>query len=102
VASVAVALIVTGLSAVFAWGSAWDADLGLEIEGGLRGLLREQTPLTPVRALLVAAAAFLLGLDLLALRLAPMPALAALAGLAALALGLSWRSGLTALRRLAV
>jgi hypothetical protein len=102
-ATAATALIVTGLAVVFAWGSAWDADLGLEIEGGLRGLLQEQTPLTPVRALLAATSALLLGLDLLALRaLAPVPALATLAGLDALALGLSWRSGLTALRRLAV
>jgi hypothetical protein len=102
-AAAAVALLLTGLAAVFAWGSAWDADLNLEIEGGLRGLLQEQTPLTPVRALLVAASALLLALDLLTLRaLPPAAGLAALAGLNALTLGLAWRLGLTALRRLAV
>ncbi|HZF10712.1 MAG TPA: hypothetical protein VFE33_18140 [Thermoanaerobaculia bacterium] len=100
-ATVAVVLLVTGLAAVFAWGSAWDADLGLEIEGGLRGLLQEQTPLTPVRALLVAASALLLGLDLLALRALPAtPALAALLGLDVLVLGIGWRAGGDGLRRL--
>jgi len=98
----AAGLILTGLAAVFAWGSAWDADLGAEIEGGLRGLLQEQTPLTPVRALLVAGGGLLLALDLLALRALPMASgLAALAGLAVLVLMLAWRSGLAALRRLA-
>ncbi len=100
-ATAASGLLVTGLAAVFAWGSAWDADLALEIEGGLRGLLQEQSPLTPVRALLVAAGSFLLGVGLLALRtLPPGLALAALAGLDLLVFGLTWRSGLTGLRRL--
>jgi hypothetical protein len=97
----AVALLGTGLAAIFAWGSAWDADLGLEIEGGLRGLLQEQSPLTPVRALLVAVGALFLGVGLLALRSLPPPvALAVLAMLDALVLGLAWRWGLGGLRRL--
>jgi hypothetical protein len=94
-------LLLIGLAPVFAWGSAWDADLRLEIEGGLRGLLQEQSPLTPVRALLVAVGSLVLGAGLLALRtLPPAPALTALAVLDGLVLGLTWRWGRSGLRRL--
>jgi hypothetical protein len=97
-------LLVTGLAALFAWGSAWDGDLGLEIETGLKGLLQEQSPLTPVRALLVALGGLFLAAGiggLAALRTLPAPlGLAALAGLDVLVLGLAWRAGLGGLRRL--
>ncbi|HTQ80935.1 MAG TPA: hypothetical protein VMM92_13135, partial [Thermoanaerobaculia bacterium] len=100
-ATLAASLILLGLTALFAWGSAWDADLDLEIEGGLRGILQEQTPLTPIRGLLVLLGSTLLALDLLCLRALPEAAvLAALAGIDLLALGLAWRSGLAGLRRL--
>ncbi len=95
------ALILAGLVALFTWGSAWDADPGMEIEPGLRGLLQEQTPLTPVRALLVALGGALLGLDLLLLRALPEGlALPALAMLQAAVLGAGWRMGVSGLRRL--
>jgi len=100
--TIAAALLATGLAALFAWGSAWDADLGLEIETGLRGLLQEQSPLTPVRALLVALGGLFLAAGLAALRSLPSAlALAALVGLDALVLGISWRAGVSGLRRLA-
>jgi hypothetical protein len=100
-ATAEVALLVTGLAAIFAWGSAWDTDLDLEIEGGLRGLLQEQSPLTPVRALLVATGSLFLGAGLLTIRALPSPlALAGLGGLDVLVLGLAWRWGQSGLRRL--
>jgi hypothetical protein len=101
---VASGLLVTGLAALFAWGSAWDGDLGLEIETGLQGLLQEQSPLTPVRAFLVALGGLFLAAGiggLAAFRTLPATlGLAALAGLDVLVLGLAWRAGLGGLRRL--
>ena len=97
-----VALILAGLVAVFAWGSAWDADLDLEIEPGIRGYIQEVAPVTPVRMALLAAGALLLTLDLLALASLPFAAvlclLAALNALVALAI---WKLAGLSLARLA-
>jgi hypothetical protein len=100
-ALLAVALILAGSVTVFAWGSAWDADLELEIEPGIRGYVQEVAPVAPVRMALTAVGALLLILDLLAL--ASLPLAAALLVLSALSLGVAlaaWKLAGRALVRL--
>lgn len=48
-ALVAMALMVVGTLTLFVWGSAWDEDLSLVVEGATQTILQEETPITPRR-----------------------------------------------------
>src|SRR6185295_885464 len=68
----ATAIILFGAALAFALGSAWDADLELEIEPGLRGFVQETAPTTTVRMVLFLAASGLAALQVALLaRLSP-------------------------------
>jgi hypothetical protein len=70
----AVLLMVVGISAVFVLGSVFDVDLDLEIQGGLQGLLYEETPFSPVRLALTAFGIGLCAVDLVILAHVPAAA----------------------------
>lgn len=48
-ALVAMALMIVGTLTLFVWGSAWDEDLSLVVEGMTQTMLQEETPITPRR-----------------------------------------------------
>jgi hypothetical protein len=53
-----IALVNSGLVLIMVWGSIWDEDLHLIIEGGLQAMLYEQLPSTPRRLVLLLASLF--------------------------------------------
>jgi len=76
----AILLVLLGVAAVFSLGSAWDVDLELEIEPGLRGFVQETAPTTVPRMVLFLAASALAAAELwLLARLPALPGLLAAA-----------------------
>jgi hypothetical protein len=69
--SVAIVLMLFGISTVFILGSVFDVDLDLEVEGGLQGLMQEEAPLTPVRLALTVFGTLLFTIELLLLSRLP-------------------------------
>lgn len=57
-------LLTLGAPPVLIWGSAWDEDLDLTVEGSMQELIHEQFPSTPRRLLLIGAGLGLLGFEL--------------------------------------
>ena len=85
-ALVAMALMIVGTLTLFVWGSAWDEDLSLVVEGMTQTMLQEETPITPRRM-------WLLNLDLvtfaaMVLLLWKFPPVLALTALAILDVGI--------------
>ncbi|MDQ2715923.1 MAG: hypothetical protein M3Z08_13525 [Chloroflexota bacterium] len=91
-AVLAVLLVVTGVTALFVWGSAWDEDLNQSVEGKMQMLLQEELLVTPRRLLLLGLGLLLLVSMLLLLWKLPLalalPALALLDGVVMMAV---WR-----------
>lgn len=78
-ALVAMALLVVGTLPLFVWGSAWDEELSLVVEGATQTILQEETPITPRRMwLLTLGLASFAGMVLLLWKLPPVLALTAL------------------------
>jgi hypothetical protein len=78
-ALLAAALLVVGTLPLFVWGSAWDEDLGLVVEGATQTILQEETPITPRRMwLLTLGLASFAGMVLLLWKFPPVLALIAL------------------------
>ncbi|MBA2285322.1 MAG: hypothetical protein H0W02_07570 [Ktedonobacteraceae bacterium] len=91
-AVLAVLLVVTGVTALFVWGSAWDEDLNQTVEGSMQMLLQEELPVTPRRLQLLGLGLLLLAIMLLLLWKLPLalalPALVLLDGAVMMAV---WR-----------
>lgn len=78
-ALVVTALLVAGTLPLFVWGSAWDEDLSLVVEGATQTILQEETPITPRRMwLLTLGSASFAGMVLLLWKFPPELALTAL------------------------
>jgi hypothetical protein len=78
-ALVVTALLVVGTLPLFVWGSAWDEDLSLVVEGATQTILQEETPITPRRMwLLTLGSASFAGMVLLLWKFPPELALTAL------------------------
>lgn len=96
-----VALLIAGTLVVLVWGSAWDEDLSLTVEGAMQTILQEETPITPRRMLLLnLGVGFFVGMFLLLWKLPPLLALLALVLLDGSALALMWRFSRAHLLRL--
>ena len=93
-ALVGAALLVIGTLPIFVWGSAWDEDLSLVVEGATQTILQEETPITPRRMwLLTLGLASFAGMVLLLWEFPPVLALTALVVLdAAITVGM-WHVG---------
>lgn len=57
-------LIITGSTMLFVYGSTWDADLGMEVEGAIQALVLEEAPITPRRIMIVNLSLVLVALQL--------------------------------------
>lgn len=77
-----VGLLITSCTAIFVYGSTWDADLGMEVEGAIQSLVLEEAPITPRRIMLVNLSLVLAAVQLFLLWLLP-------AGAAILALAMT-------------
>jgi hypothetical protein len=98
----AAGLVLAGTAAVFSLGSAWDADLDVEIESGMRGYVQENAPMSATRMALFGLASLAVAAELWLLwRLAPVPGLLAVAACDGLLLAALSRPAASALRRLA-
>ncbi|MBA3531873.1 MAG: hypothetical protein H0T73_08140 [Ardenticatenales bacterium] len=88
---VAIALMLLGLAALFAWGSAWDEDLDLSVTGEAQMFIQEEVPVTVVRIALIQLGFSLLGLMLAVVWQLPLLlALPALALVDGIVLALAW------------
>jgi hypothetical protein len=97
----AAGLVLAGAAAIFSLGSAWDADLDLEIESGMRGYVQENAPMSATRMALFGLASLAVAAELWLLwRLAPVPGLLAVAACDGLLLAALSRPAESALRRL--
>ncbi|HYN88154.1 MAG TPA: hypothetical protein VER55_06475 [Ardenticatenaceae bacterium] len=100
-AAVALTCIVLAMAATLVWGSAWDEDLDLAVEGAVQTMLVEEVPSTPRRlwllglTLLVGSSAFLL-----AWKLPPALAFTVVGAFASVSMAVAWRFGNAYLRRL--
>lgn len=94
-------LMITGIITFFIWGSTWDEDLNVAVEGVLETLMQEEAPTTPRRMwLLNIGVGLLAGMVLLIWKLPPLWALAALLVLdVSIVLGMR-QFGIAQLRRL--
>lgn len=93
-ALVAMALMVVGTLTLFVWGSAWDEDLSLVVEGATQTILQEETPITPRRMwLLNLGLASFAGMVLLLWKFPPILALTALVVLDAAIIAGMWHVG---------
>ena len=93
-ALVATALLVVSTLPLFVWGSAWDEDLSLVVEGTTQTLLQEETPITPRRMwLLTLGLACFAGMVLLLWKFPPVLALTALVVLDAAITAGMWHVG---------
>jgi hypothetical protein len=100
-AVIVVALMIVGTTALLTWGSAWDEDLNLPVEGPMVALLHEQVPTTPRRIWLINLSILMLaGALLLICKLPALLALPALALLDAAVLAGTWRFSRRYLHRL--
>jgi len=89
-----VALIIVVPTTVLIWGSAWDEDLNLPVEGGMAALIHEQIPATPRRIWLINLGILLFAAMLLLAWKLPAPlALPALALLDAAVMTGAWQFG---------
>ncbi|MDQ2902628.1 MAG: hypothetical protein M3Y81_03640 [Chloroflexota bacterium] len=91
-AVLAVLLLVTGVTVLFVWGSAWDEDLNQSVEGKMQMLLQEELPVTPRRLQLLGLGLLLLASMLLLLWKLPLAlALPALVLLDSVVMMAVWR-----------
>ena len=98
---VIMALLILSALAIFVWGSAWDEDLNLTVEGTMQTILHEETPITPRRILLLNSGLLSFAATLLLLlKLPPLLALPALIVFDATIIVAMWRFGLAQLRNL--
>lgn len=101
IAAIAVVLILVGDTALLVWGSAWDEDLDLAVEGTMQTLLHEEAPITVRRLWLLNMSLLLLVVGLtLVWKLPAMLALPALVLLDGVVLAVAWRFSCDYLRRL--
>ncbi|MCG8346554.1 MAG: hypothetical protein MI924_02080 [Chloroflexales bacterium] len=92
--SVVAALAIVGVTGLITWGSAWDIDLNLPIEGATQALIYERVPSTLCRIALMLLSFILAAALLIVLwRLPPLPGLVVVTGGVALVLLVSWRIG---------
>jgi hypothetical protein len=102
-AASAVALIVVGDTALLVWGSVWDEDLDVVLEGAMQTLLHEEAPITTRRLWLLNMSLLLLVVGLtLVWKLPAVLALPALVVLDGVVLAVAWRFSCAYLRRLLV
>lgn len=93
-------LLVAGTLPLLVWGSAWDEDVSLVVEGATQTVLQEETPITPRRMqLLTLSLACFAGMVLLLWKFPPVPALTTLVVLDAVITACMWRVGRAQLRR---
>lgn len=96
----ATALLVVGTLTMFVWGSVWDEDVSLVVEGATQTILQEETPITPRRMwLLTLGLASFVGMVLLLWKYPPILALTALVVLDAALIAGMWHVGRTQLWR---
>ena len=75
-AALAVILVIVACTALSVWGSIWDEDLSLAVEGTMQMLLQEEAAITPRRLALVNLSLLLFAALLLVIyKLPPIPAL---------------------------
>lgn len=98
---VAVVLMVVGCTGLLVWGSAWDADLGVVVEGALATFMQEEAPVMPRRMALSNGCVLLFAVMCLLLWKLPVgTALAALALLDIVVFVGTRRLGLSQMRAL--
>lgn len=96
----ATALLVVGTLTLFVWGSAWDEDVSLVVEGATQTILQEETPITPRRmSLLTLGLASFVGMVLLLWKYPPILALTALVVLDGAIIAGMWHVGCAQLWR---
>ena len=100
-ATLAVALILIGDTGLLVWGSTWDEDLDLAVEGAMQTLLHEEAPITVRRLWLLNLGLLLLAVGLtLVWKLPAVLALPALVVLDGVVMAVAWRFSNVYLRRL--
>src|SRR5207244_8108514 len=100
-AAVAIILVIIACTALSVWGSIWDADLDLSVEGTLQMMLQEEAAITPRRLGLVNLSLLLFAFSLLlAWKLPPLLALIVLTLLDGLVLTVMLRLSWAHLHRL--
>lgn len=98
---VAIVLMVVGCTALLVWGSVWDEDLNVVVEGALAAFMQEEAPVMPRRMALSNGCVLLFAVMCLLLWKLPVgAALATLALLDIVVLFGMWRLGLGQMRAL--
>lgn len=94
-------LIQVATTAALVWGSAWDEDLDVPVEGLTQTMLHEHAPITSRRIWLINTSIIVLTVGLIAFWRLPVPLVVpSLVALDAAVLAVAWRLGMRWLRRL--
>lgn len=96
----AMALVILGILTLLVWGSTWDEDLNMTIEGAMQTMLHEETAITPRRMWLLNLALISFALMVLVLwKLPPVLAIVSLIGFDIIVLLGMWRVSYIQLKR---